>query len=386
MPPPLHHSRHLGTRLAALLLILALLGIACAGTDTVADEPVEDPAQDLALSEGSATEDAVSQESASEGDAAPSDPAASEPTSSASNPDPTEDAAADTGADGPLTVVDGTGTEVTLDAPAERIVCLDGTCVDALAELGLPPVASQPPGTVEHPAFFGPDVETAPISGTFFEPSLEDIAAAEPDLVVGGAGVHGPLRDALAGIAPLYTQRVAEPAAAVDNLMNMGVLTGRTAEAEEAAVVFEDALAAYGPGERDRTVLSMYGGATADIGIDAADSLLGQILDDYTPYPWPEAGEGTSGFLEFNIEGILDTDPEAIFVLDFGFDPNSPPLVEQLAEEPLWQELSAVQDGAVYEVDDRWWGKAYGTRALVLYLDEVLPRLYPEEFDGPLGE
>ena len=42
------------------------------------------------------------------------------------------------------------------------------------------------------------------IGGSFFEPSLEDIAASEPDLVIGLSGVHDGLRDALRPIAPLY--------------------------------------------------------------------------------------------------------------------------------------------------------------------------------------
>lgn len=287
------------------------------------------------------------------------------------------------GSDAAIRVTDDAGTEIVLAEPAERVVCLDGTCVDALAELGLEPVAAQSVKTVTNPAFFGPDAETVSLGGTFFEPSLEDIVIAEPDLVVGAASVHAELDDALGGV-PLYLASLGSLQGAVDNLMNLATLTGREEQGEEAAARFQETLDAYGPQERPLSALSMYGGATDDIGIDAADSMTGLILSEYTSYPWPEAGE-SGGFLEFSVEGMLEVDPDAIFVLDFAFDPGAPGLLEQLSADPIWQRLAAVTTGRVLAVDNTWWGIAYGTIALAMTLDVVMPVLYPEEFPEALG-
>ncbi|QSB15875.1 ABC transporter substrate-binding protein [Natronosporangium hydrolyticum] len=287
-------------------------------------------------------------------------------------------------ADSELTVEDWTGATITLPAPAERVVCLDGTCIDALTELGLPPVVSLQLDQVQHPDFFGPDVATEPLDGTFFEPSLEGIVAAEPDLVIGAATVHGQLREALAPI-PFFAVSLPDGEAAVENLNRIATLTGRAGEAETAIDRYRDTLAAYQPGVRETEVLAMYGGATDDIGIDALDSAIGRLLAEYTSYPWPEAGEADGGFLELGLEDILAVDPAHIFVLDFGFDPSAPPLVEQLADRPVWGSLAAVEAGNVHVVDDRWWGTTGGTRGQQLYLDVVLPTVYPEEFPEPLG-
>lgn len=284
----------------------------------------------------------------------------------------------------PVTATDLTGRTVTLAAPATKVVCLDGTCIDALAELGLEPVASVQFAQVTSPLFFGPGVSTKALGGTFFEPDLEGVLAASPDLVIGSGSVHASIENALGGI-PLYLNRIAEQGAAVENLRNIATLTGREAQADEAIKRYETTLAAYSPGERLTPILSMYGGATDDIGIDAVDSATGSLLAQYTAYPWPKASEGESGFLEIGVEFILDTDPEYIWVLDFGFDPNAAPLLDQLGSDPLWQQLTAVKNGHVYVADRAWWGTTSGTRGQQGVLDTVMPVVYPDEFPKPLS-
>lgn len=207
---------------------------------------------------------------------------------------------ATTGASGAgqgVTVTDLTGREVSVPQPATRVVCLDGTCIDALAELGLQPVASVQWDQVTSPLFFGPEVSTVKLGGTFFEPDIEGVVAANPELVIGSGGVHAELGKALGGV-PLYLNRIATDEAAVDNLRNIAELTGRREQADAAIAKYRATLAAYQPGSRPTSALSMYGGATDDIGVDALDSATGRLLARYTNYPWPNAGEGQSGFLE----------------------------------------------------------------------------------------
>lgn len=283
-----------------------------------------------------------------------------------------------------VTVTDGAGLTVTLDEAADSVVCLDGTCIDALAELELEPVASVQMDQVTNPIFFGPDVETTALGGSFFEPDIEGIIAAQPDLVIGSASVHGELAEALGDI-PLYLNRLESSDDAVTNLERVAIMTGRESQAETAIARFEDTRTAYGPGERESVALSMYGGATSDIGIDALDSATGRLLADYTAYPWPAAGEGDSGFLEIGVESILEVDPDYIWVLDFGFDPEAPSLLDQLADDPIWSKLTAVRTGSVFTADSTWWGTTAGTRGQQAVLDTVMPTMYPEEFPQPLG-
>lgn len=298
-----------------------------------------------------------------------------------------------------ITVTDWSGAEVHVPRPAQRVVCLDGTGVDALAELGLEPVGAQPHRTVLHKSFHGPDAATEQIGGTFFEPDLEQILSLRPDLVLGSASVHGGLRDALGGV-PLFVHAFSAEQAG-ENLERIAALLGREEQAASALSRWEETLAAYdpfvegadgsdasgaeAPAERNISVLSMYGGATKDIGIDAADSAIGAVLSLYTAYPWPNASEGDSGFLELSIEEVVSVDPQHVWVLDFAFDPDAPPLLETLAQNPAWQELTAVQKERVHGADPSWWGVSSGTRAQQMLLDAVMPVVYPEQFPTALS-
>ena len=65
------------------------------------------------------------------------------------------------------------------------------------------------------------------IGGSFFEPSLEDIAASQPDLVIGLVGVHEGLRDTLRPIAPLYIVNPLTYEDSIRYLKEIGAVMGR---------------------------------------------------------------------------------------------------------------------------------------------------------------
>ncbi len=284
-----------------------------------------------------------------------------------------------------VSLTDSTGERMTFTTRPVRVACLTEICPDILAELGLEPVAVNDPLSSD-PRFFGSRaVGFRVIGGSFFEPSLEDIAAAEPDLVIGLGGVHNGLRDALRPIAPLYIVNPLTYEDSIHYLREVGAAMGRSAEAEEGAQRFLSKLEDYrARSPKDRTALVMYG-SDVNFGINTESSLTGGLLAEVTGYPWPnpslEQGGHSSGGMQFSLEGVLSVDPDVIFVQTIafpGFQP--PPLAEQLAANPLWSELRAVQNGEVHEVSFGLWSTGRGTRSLGLVLDEAMPLLYPNVF------
>ncbi|NJL37085.1 hypothetical protein HC928_04425 [bacterium] len=70
---------------------------------------------------------------------------------------------------------DATGVEIHLNQPAERIVCLTATGIDALAELGLEPIGYLAQGIADRPEFFGDRAQQFTSIGSWMLPNLKAI-------------------------------------------------------------------------------------------------------------------------------------------------------------------------------------------------------------------
>ena len=280
-----------------------------------------------------------------------------------------------------LSFTDATGVTVALPKAPERIACLTEICTDILYELGVEPVAVNDPLAYE-PEFFGKEAEARipRIGGSFFEPSLEDLAVAQPDLVIGLAGVHESLRDALQSIAPLYIMDPLHYNDSIGYLQEVGRLLGKAAEAEAAAQKFLDKLAAAKANAPTTTTIVLLGGSDVNIAVETTGGVYGSLLTELANYPWPppaETSEHGATFVPYALEEILKVDPDVIFVESFLFSPDAKPVSEQLADHPLWKELKAVQSQQVYETRVAVWAYGRGTRSLSVVIDEVLARVAP---------
>ena len=373
----------------ALMLVAALalsVAVACGSDSDDSPAPAATPAP--------ATSAAATPTEAATATAAPETPTATSPaateaaTAAAATPTATEaaTAAATPTPDQSRTVEDASGEMVTLEAPAVRVVCLTGLCVDTMFVLGIKPVAAYDLLHLD-PAYWGPDEnEIGAISGSFFEPSLEDIARAEPDLVIGLGGVHEGLRQGLASIAPLFIVDPVGVEGMLAHVVEVGILLGVEEEAVAAAAAFEARLEEYASTvTTKRSVMVVYG-SDLNIGAETVCTPAIDALAHAVAYPEEFTDcEVHGSFPSFSVEQLLSIDPEVIFVQTFGFGPEPPqPVSEQLADNVIWSELRAVQNGEVYEVDFFIWGTSRGIRGTNFVLDEAMPKIYPELFPNPL--
>lgn len=288
----------------------------------------------------------------------------------------------------PTIVIDATAAELPFDTKVEKVACIVSLCVDILAELGMEPIAIAESGVrtiATSPEFFGSKgAAFASIGGSFFEPSLEDLVALQPDLIIGLKGVHDPLRDGLAGIAPLYLAGPNSYQESIEILETMGKLTGKTVEAEAAKQRFLGKLAQLKEkSPQNKTALIMFG-SDANFSIVTASNIGGTVLAEVTRYPWKVAdpaddpyGEGS---IPYSLEKLLIENPDVIFVESYSYSPGTKLLSEQLAESPIWSKLKAVQDQQVHEVRSPIWGDGRGTRSLGILLDEAVQIIYPDVF------
>ncbi|MCG8347094.1 MAG: ABC transporter substrate-binding protein [Chloroflexales bacterium] len=301
---------------------------------------------------------------------------ATEPTTAP--PTTSESPAAAASGSSPLTVTDASGFEVTLDSPAQRVVCLIDTCVDILAELGMEPVAIFDK-LAFHPQFFGDQAANiTQISGGFADPSIEDIAVLQPDLVV--QLLFDPtIRETLTNIAPIYFLDPKTYEESVQDLRNIGTLTGRTSEAAQAEAYFDERLEAYkSSAPKDKKVLFI-GGSPTSPDIQVVGDATASLFREVAIYPWESPADGA-----ISLEELLAVDPDVLFVTTFAFGGESGSVLDQFVNNPIWQQLTAVGNDQVYEVDLFVWIGGEGTRSFNLILDEAMPKIYPETFPEPL--
>jgi len=250
----------------------------------------------------------------------------------------------------PVTV-EGTNVPVTIDEQPKRIVSLSPTATEDLFAIG----AGDQVIAVDDQSNFPPEAPMTDLSG--FEPNVEAIAGYEPDLVV-YATETGDLGSSLEslGITALQLDAAVTLDDAFDQIEQLGLATGHTAEAE--ALVEElrakvDALVADADPvagltfyyELDDTFYSV----TSKTFIGQLFELLGleNIADS--------AGRGSGGYPQLSAEYIIESDPNLIFLADTKCCGQT---AETVAGRPGWDQIAAVTEGGVVPLDDdvasRW--------------------------------
>ncbi|HJV17387.1 MAG TPA: ABC transporter substrate-binding protein [Bacillales bacterium] len=279
-----------------------------------------------------------------------------------------------------VSVVDGTGQKITLEKPAKRIVEIRGSGLDMLAELGVKDVTTQIGYQELANYFFGKEKAKGfgKIRGSWIEPNIEDIIAAKPDLVIGGAYPHAELVNSLKGVAPVYllTEK-GHYMGAVRDLERLGVLTGKEKEAKQAINHFLTKLKEYkekSPKNKSALVLM---GSDTNFNVYTETSRTGSLLAEVTNYPKILKGGNPKQYeIPLSLEEILAINPDVLFMESLGNEP----LSKQLSKNPVWSQLSAVKNNRVYEIDGKIWHSGRGTKGSSVILDHAMPLLYPEIF------
>src|SRR5690606_13532776 len=83
------------------------------------------------------------------------------------------------------------------------------------------------------------------------------------------------------------------------------------------------------------------------------------------------------GFSEYSLERVVEADPDIIIAIRPGPVPNV--TTQALSTSPVWNSLTAVQEGRVHEVDPIVYIQSAGPR-VSLILDELPGILYPDVF------
>lgn len=262
---------------------------------------------------------------------------------------------------GDTRVVDHLLGETEIPDEPERVATLWASTMSAMVAMGEPPAGyafnAEPVPGVDVPADF--DVEQMEYLGHSQELDFERIAEFDPDVIL-ATGVHEESYDQLSAIAPTVVLDWGGTGAWKEHLTDVAEVLGMPdaaadVEAEYQARVDEVAEAIGSPSDIEVSVVRFH---AEELRLEVRNSFAGQILDDVgLARPAPQDIEvEESGFEPVSLERLPDGDGDAMFVFTIAdANDDAPNLLEQARSNPLWDNLDAVQNDAVYPVDYKTW-------------------------------
>ena len=256
-----------------------------------------------------------------------------------------------------------------------RIVTLYQGATDSAVALGLTPIGVVD-SWLEKPMYryLRDPLESVEHVGLETQPNLEKIAWLDPDLVIASNFRHARIAPLLTAIAPTVS------APTVFNfkttLTMVANATDREAEAREllqhwdARVVDFRQQIAVKLGSKWPQKVAVVRFKSDHVRIYTS-GFAGSILDELG-FAQPDTLQSQSwGMKLSSTENIPILDADVIFVL---LEPNDPAIVDNYrhwSSHPLWQQLSAVQNGRVFEVDPVSWMMGGGILAANAMLDDL---------------
>lgn len=247
-------------------------------------------------------------------------------------------------------VVDDLGREVTIPARPERILALNSARMEELFSLGVTPVGKVDEYKIRQEGIDLPSV------GQSKNINIEAIYAIDPDLILAHTRNHGDIVKALEETGfPVYYFDPSMNQQLSDNdvLMFLAELIGKEEEAEkyiEELNTFSEEYKQRIAEETDiKTGVIINDGDTIKAaqpasGFGAVLTALG--IENIVPENLP--GAKTSSFVDFDIETILEENPDIVFIMASSNDEaQNKALLEKYVNDPKWTGLDAVQNGRV---------------------------------------
>ncbi|GIH97914.1 ABC transporter substrate-binding protein [Planobispora siamensis] len=288
-------------------------------------------------------------------------------TTEAAAPEPAASGGTASASASPVTVTDSRGKQVTLDRPATKVVALEWGEAEMVVSLGVMPIGvadTKGYGTWVTAAKLDPSVKDV---GTRQEPSVDSIAALQPDLVVMEAERDSALVPQLEKFVPVIVTKGSDASDNLgrmrDDLKMIATALGKTAEADKLLADLDSALAA---GKEQLTSAGVAGkpfvmadgwkdGSKISIRLFGKGALVSDIatqlglVNGWTGEVDPMWGLGTT-----DVEGLTalkDPDTRFFYNASDGVDV----FAEGLASNAIWKKLPFVEKGQVSKLPDGIW-------------------------------
>ena len=267
-----------------------------------------------------------------------------------------------------VTVKDAKG-EFTLDKTPNRVVALEYSFVDALAQVGVSPVGVADDNKVDR---ILPQVREKIAAwqsvGTRSQPSLEVIASLKPDLIIADPSRHTAVFEELKKIAPtvMFDSRHESYQENLETAQKIGDLVGKSAEMKAKINEHNDYIANIAKNLGVQGKKASFGTSREDkFNIQNDNGYVGSFLT--TLGFAPTKLNSDQAFVEINLEQLVMEKPEYLFIAHY----RDESIARKWEAEPLWKAIPAVKANRVYSVDSDMWARGRGLEASKIMAKQI---------------
>lgn len=267
-----------------------------------------------------------------------------------------------------VTVKDAKG-EFTLDKTPSRVVALEYSFVDALAQVGVSPVGVADDNNVDR---ILPQVREKIAAwqsvGTRSQPSLEVIASLKPDLIIADPSRHTAVFEELKKIAPtvMFDSRHESYQENIETAQKIGDLVGKSAEMKAKINEHNDYIANIAKNLGVQGKKASFGTSREDkFNIQNDNGYVGSFLT--TLGFAPTKLNSDQAFVEINLEQLVMEKPEYLFIAHY----RDESIARKWEAEPLWKAIPAVKANHVYSVDSDMWARGRGLEASKIMAKQI---------------
>ena len=267
-----------------------------------------------------------------------------------------------------VTVKDAKG-EFTLDKTPSRVVALEYSFVDALAQVGVSPVGVADDNKIDR---ILPQVREKiavwQSVGTRSQPSLEVIASLKPDLIIADPSRHTAVFEELKKIAPtvMFDSRHESYQENLETAQKIGDLVGKSAEMKAKINEHNDYIANIAKNLGVQGKKASFGTSREDkFNIQNDNGYVGSFLT--TLGFAPTKLNSDQAFVEINLEQLVMEKPEYLFIAHY----RDESIARKWEAEPLWKAIPAVKANHVYSVDADMWARGRGLEASKIMAKQI---------------
>ena len=267
-----------------------------------------------------------------------------------------------------VTVKDAKG-EFTLDKTPSRVVALEYSLVDALAQVGVSPVGVADDNKIDR---ILPQVREKIAAwqsvGTRSQPSLEVIASLKPDLIIADPSRHTAVFEELKKIAPtvMFDSRHESYQENLETAQKIGDLVGKSSEMKAKINEHNDYIANIAKNLGVQGKKASFGTSREDkFNIQNDNGYVGSFLT--TLGFAPTKLNSDQAFVEINLEQLVMEKPEYLFIAHY----RDESIARKWEAEPLWKAIPAVKANHVYSVDSDMWARGRGLEASKIMAKQI---------------